>query len=805
MRSGKRSLLRRIALAALATTALSMAFFAQAAPPVQEAQTSAVRTFAIAPQSLAGALTQFGQQSGWQVSVNAALLQGKTSPGAQGAMAPAEAVTRLFSGSGLVPVINGTTVTVSAGPSGGVMQLDPVNVQAVVVPAQAQIGNNPPPYAGGQVAKGGQVGLLGNRDVMNTPFSQTNYTSQVIRDQQARMVTEVLANNPSVRMATTETAFLPSTYIRGFFVSPWDISMNGIYGVLPGQTISADFVERVEVLLGPSALLNGLPPMGSIGGTINIVPKRAEDTPITRFTAPYASNAQFGGVVDVGRRFGENKEFGIRFNGSYRNGSTGVLNQSQELGVISLGLDYRGERVRLSADLGYQHQYATAPFRNFGINAGVAVPAAPSAWSNVAQPWTFSDLEDRFGLLRGEFDLSESWTIYGALGGRTTRSTTVGGRPTITNASGAVTNPVQIIPFVSETNSEEVGLRGRFETGPIRHQLSLIGDRLFNVTSNQAPTLTMVATNLYNPVFVNSPNLPQLNANRASETELYNYGFGHVMSAVEDRIQLIWGLRRQEIVSRNYNTTTGFQTGSYYSTAVTPAVGVIFKPIQNVSLYGSFMQGLQPGTVVASNFANAGQVLAPFVSTQYEVGAKVDWGTLITTLAFFQITQPSGTANTSTNTFTADGEQRNRGVELTASGQVTEGVRVLGGITLLEGRLTRTANGTLDGRVATGVPDVQMNFGAEWDTPFLRGLTLSGRTIYTSSQYIDNANTRQIPAWFRFDLGAKYTFDVQGKPVSLRANVLNVANANYWESANSVFGIAMGAPRTFLLSASVDF
>lgn len=768
----------------------------------------AEQPFDIPAQPLASAINVFGRQAGLQVTVDAGVVSGVQAQAVSGPLTPEEAMRRMLAGTGLVARFAGDgSVTLSRAPASGSgpIQLDPVIVRGSALPTQAQIGNNPAPYAGGQVAKGGQVGLFGNRDIMDTPFSQTNYTSQVIRDQQARTVTDVLANNPSVRMATTETAFLPSTYMRGFFVSPWDISMNGIYGVIPGQTINADFVERIEVLLGPSALVNGLPPMGSIGGTINIVPKRAENTPITRFTVPYASTGQVGGVADVGRRFGENKEFGIRFNGGYRRGSTAVQNQSQEMGDVALGLDYRGERVRLSADLGYQRQYATAPFRNFGLSAGVAVPAAPSATSNVAQPWSFSDLEDRFGLLRGEYDLSDNWTAHAALGGRTTRSTTVGGRPTITNALGAITNPVQIIPFVSETDSEEVGLRGNFDTGPVHHQLSLIGNRLFNTTSNQAPTITTIASNLYNPVFTNSPNLPQLNANRASETGLLNYGFGHVMSVLEERLQLIWGLRRQEIDSRNYSTATGLQTGSYYATAVTPAVGLVVKPLKNVSLYASFMQGLQPGSVVATNFANAGQVLPPFVSTQYEVGAKVDWGRLITTLALFQINQPSGTANTVSNTFTADGEQRNRGVEFNVTGEVVDSVRVMGGVTLLEGRLTRTANGTLDGRVATGVPDVQVNFGTEWDTPFLRGLTLSGRAIYTSAQYVDNANTQQIPSWFRFDLGAKYTFDVDNRPISLRANVLNVANANYWESASSVFGLSVGAPRTFLVSASVDF
>jgi iron complex outermembrane recepter protein len=779
--------------------------------PEQIGQAAEQRTFSIPPQALQSALVLFGQQAGRQIAADGALIRGVQSPGVQGTMGVDEALRHLLTGTGFTfDSATGSIITVqkasASGLAPGAVQLDPVQVQANVVPPQAIIDNVPPPYAGGQVATGGQLGLFGNRGVMNTPFSQTSYTAQTLEDQQARTVTEVLANNPSVRMATTETSFIPSTYIRGFFVSPWDVSFNGLYGVVPGQTISADFVERVELLLGPSALLAGLPPQSSIGGMINIVPKRAQDAPITRATANYALNSQFGGHVDLGRRFGDNKEWGVRFNGSYRGGATAVQNQSQELGLAALALDYRGQWIRLALDLGYQRQYATAPFRNFGINAGIAIPAAPSAQSNVAQPWSYSDIEDRFGSFRAEVDVSDSWMLYGVLGGRSTKASTIGGRPTITNALGNFSNPIQLIPFLSQTDSEEIGLRGRFETGPISHQVSLVGNRLFNVTSNQAPTLTTAVSNIYNPTFIAAPAVPFLNANRASDSLFYSYGFGHTMSAAEERVQLIWGLRQQQIENRNYNTTSGVQTGSYNSGALSPAVGVVVKPWwPNVSFYGSYIQGLQPGQIVPANFANAGQVLAPFVSNQYEVGAKVDWGRLITTLALFQISQPNGITNTATNTFSTDGEQRNRGIELNAEGLLLDSLRVLGGVTFLQGRLAKTANGLTDGNVATGVPDVQMNIGAEWDTPFLRGLTLTGRAIYTSAQYYDNANTQQIPSWVRFDVGARYGFEVQGRPLSIKANVLNVGNNNYWESANSLFGLSMGAPRTFLLALSADF
>jgi iron complex outermembrane receptor protein len=107
-----------------------------------------------------------------------------------------------------------------------------------------------------------------------------------------------------------------------------------------------------------------------------------------------------------------------------------------------------------------------------------------------------------------------------------------------------------------------------------------------------------------------------------------------------------------------------------------------------------------------------------------------------------------------------------------------------------------------------GVPDTQMNLGAEWDVPNLAGLTLSARTLYTAAQYADGANTQQLPSWTRVDLGATYVTRIADRKVTLRARIDNVADKNYWASAGGYPGygyLVLGAPRTVALSGSVDF
>ena len=107
-----------------------------------------------------------------------------------------------------------------------------------------------------------------------------------------------------------------------------------------------------------------------------------------------------------------------------------------------------------------------------------------------------------------------------------------------------------------------------------------------------------------------------------------------------------------------------------------------------------------------------------------------------------------------------------------------------------------------------GVPEVQANIGAEWDVPGVRGLALDGRLVHTGSSYANAANTLKVGAWNRLDLGVRYLTEVQGKLVTLRLRIDNVADKNYWASVGGYPGsgyLTVSAPRTVSLSASVDF
>ncbi len=660
----------------------------------------------------------------------------------------------------------------------------------------------PPPYSGGQVARGSRAGILGNKDFMDTPFNISSYTAELIENQQANTIADVLVNNPSVR-ATSTSSYNEFWTIRGFSVT--DTSFNGLYGVTPKYLTSTDFVERVEVLTGPSALINGMAgTSGNIGGSINLVPKRAGEEPLTRLTTTYSDDSQLGGHIDIGRRFGEKKQFGVRFNGSYSSGNTTFDNESQKVRTASLGLDWRTDRARTSLDLGYQKQHIDAPTTFLSLAPSVSIPKSPASDLNFTPAWAYADSKDTFGVLHSEFDLNKDWMFFASAGGRRNSTDDMGATATLTNNLGDLTTNILNFPMEYNSHTEELGIRGRFTTGSIQHQLTLSNTRYHMDNYYLYEVVTSFSSNLYKPSwpgrqsFSNLGKLP-----RDSSITLSGIAVTDTLSTPDERLQLILGARRQQVQVDNFDST-GLKTSSYDKSATSPGVGLVFKIKNNLSFYGNYIEALQQGPTAPIGAVNVGEVFAPYKAKQSEIGLKLDGGIFATTLSAFQIKQPSGLTDPDTLIYDMVGEQRNRGLELNIFGEPVKGTRLLGGIMLLDGKMVHTTNGTYDGNTPVGVSRLTATLGAEWDTPFQPNLTLTARAVYNGSQYLDSANTLKVSPWTRLDVGARYTFKHNGTPVTLRATVTNVLNKRYWMGITRG-ALVVGAPRTLTLSATVDF
>lgn len=204
-----------------------------------------------------------------------------------------------------------------------------------------------PAFLDGQVANGGRMGMLGQQNAMDVPFSIISYTSKLVEDQQAKTIADVVANDAGVQFVQGYGNSAETFRIRGLKFDGDDMTFGGLSGVLPRQVVDAQMVDRIEIFKGANSLMNGAASSG-VGGMINLEPKHAGDTPQAKVGVDYTSDSQIGTTLDAGRRFGDNDHFGARVNLVHREGETGVPNDRRRTTLLSTGLDYNGDRFRTS-------------------------------------------------------------------------------------------------------------------------------------------------------------------------------------------------------------------------------------------------------------------------------------------------------------------------------------------------------------------------------------------------------------------------------------------------------------------------
>ncbi|MDQ7990524.1 MAG: TonB-dependent receptor [Candidatus Dactylopiibacterium sp.] len=690
------------------------------------------------------------------------------------------------------------------------------NLATVVVSASADASAEglAPAYAGGQVAKGGRVGILGTQDNLSTPFTVTSYTNTLIQNQQAASVGDVLLNDAAVRVARGFGSFQQSYLVRGMPMFSDDVSYNGLYGLLPRQYLDVQLVERVEVLRGANAFLNGAAPGGTgLGGAVNVVPKRAGNEPLTRV----ATGVQSGGLAyvatDLARRFNDDK-LGLRLNAARRDGETAVEGDQRDIRVAGLGVDYRDGGLRISGDLGYQVNNMRGTMPSVTVGAGLDVPGAPDASKSNGQPWTYSNEKDTFGTLRAEYDFNRVFTGWIAGGMRSTDEDNSLAGHTTTDMLGNSTSYRFANTRHDFVTTAEAGLRAKFATGAVGHTVTLSASKFEKEEKNAwGMSSPNYADNIYDPLVVGEPaiafrggdqNAPKV----VDRIRTQSVALADTLSLLRDTLLVTGGLRYQQIQNYGYNYTTGAQEGAYSKNAITPVAGVVYKFTPQLSAYANYIEGLIKGgkadeTHNGKIVTNAGEMTSPYRTRQVETGLKFDAGRLGGSIGVFQSrSQVFGYTETATSsTFTPLGEQRNRGVELSAYGEPVRNLKLLAGLNYLQAR-------TETGSDAIGSPKWQGNVGAEVSVPQVRGLAFDSRVIYTSAQYADVANTQRVPSWTRVDVGVRYAMPVADYLVTLRGRIENLADRNYWASAGGYPGagyLTVGAPRTYVVSATMDF
>ena len=646
------------------------------------------------------------------------------------------ATLRLTALTAAITLLAATQARAQAAPAPAAAASD-ADVQQVVVhaSADASAGGLKAPYAGGQVARGGRVGILGSQDVMDTPFNITNYTAKLIQDQQSQSIADVLQNDPAVRVARGFGNFQQAYLVRGLVIFSDDISYNGLYGLLPRQYLAAELVERVEVLRGASAFLNGAAPGGSgLGGAVNIMPKRAPEAPLTEATVGY-DDGQLSESVDVARRFGAGKELGLRANVVHREGSSDAIDgEKSRLDAALLGADFRLGGVRVSADIGSQNNQLTAITPNITIAGGVAVPRAPDASRQIAQPWTYSNERDTFGTLRAEVDILPQLTAWAAGGFREGHEANQLQSLTVTADDGTDNLYASKNARRDSIKTGEIGLRGTFATGPVKHTV-VASYGLFDSVSKNAYAFSnfggVPGGTIYDTTFTSVPAEDYFTggqlASPLTTQRIINssVALADTLGLFDDRLQVSLGARHQKIEDASFDYNTGAVTTAPNDRAgITPVVGVVFKADRQVSFYANYIEGLVAGDVAPLNVSNAGESFKPYRTKQGEFGVKVDTGRYGGTVSLFTSRKP--TYAVVGDVFGEASVQRNRGAELSVYGEAMAGVRVLGGLSLL--------HTDVGGNDAIGSPKSQFNLGLDVDVPSVPGLALNVRGVHTARQ-----------------------------------------------------------------------
>lgn len=771
------------------------------------AEDASRRSYEIPAGNLDAALTRFAGQAGVNLSVDPALMNGRRSAGLSGEYSLDEGFAQLLDGSGLrIQPVGEGAYTVAPAPSGGsTLDMAPMTVIGVNDGSAAEGAR----YTGGQVASRGSQGLLGSRHFMETPFSMTTYTSETVKNTNARTLGDLIAVDPSVRSTNPAGGRFEQFTIRGFSLFNSDVAFNGLYGIMPTYSIDMEMADRVDIIKGPSQLINGISPRGAVGGGVNLVSKRATDEPLTEFTGSYASDSQIGGALDVGRRFGEDNKFGLRFNGVKQSGDTEWNDQSIERDMAVLGLDFRGDRLRLAADLGRTERDTDAPQERVLIGAAAPVPDADDVNDNYAQAWSKARTEDTFAMVSGEYDLTDSLLVYGAAGARESEHDFLRHNVSIINEAGDFNVQPRDFTRDESVRTATAGVRNWFNTGSVSHEVNLAASYFYMDFTNGGARYATAPSNLYDPVATPTPVTPTRTDNEVyTENRFSGVALADTLGFMDDRLLLTLGARWQRVKVDDW--TNGVKGATAYDEEkVSPSAGVLYKLSDQLSLYANYMEGLSQGKIAPSTSINEDEIFPPFTSRQVEVGAKYDRGTFGVTASAFRIKQPAYETNATTEVFGPNGKRENRGIELSTFGEPIQGVRLLGGLMYIDSELTDTIGGVSDGNSAPATPEYSVNLGAEWDVPRFTGLTLTARGIHSSSQYLDQESSKQIDGWQRYDLGGRYSFQASDKDITLRATVENVLDDRSWISAgasdDSAAGLTISTPRTYLLSATVGF
>ncbi|MDG2916475.1 TonB-dependent receptor [Bisgaard Taxon 10/6] len=651
------------------------------------------------------------------------------------------------------------------------------------------------------------LSLLGRQTAFTSPISVVNYDEKAFENYQQRNVVDAISKvDSSVMNFGGETNTISGVYVRGLQLDARQISVNGLPGLYSTYNSPTAAVSSAQLIKGASTAIGGMDPEGAAGSSMNIETKRATDEDINKIGFGWFSNNRLQETFDFGRRFGANKEWGVRLNGKYRDGDTARNNYDERNKEFALGADYRGDKFRAGIDYMYSKR------ATHGARARVQdiqdltfrLPDAPDGETNLIPYWSGQTTEDQTIMGTFEYDLPYNMMLSGGLGYMDSRYYGSFGQIRMTNTDGDYSvRSMRAMDYHTRTTSGNLKLQGEFETGSVYHNWSLAFDAVKRQRDfDQSPTAKNFTANIYNPVFSRGqPTYGALVQSTNEKLGSYSLALADTAGFVNNTVRLTLGGRFQWIKQHDYATDIKAHENRF-----SPMVTLAYVPNPDLVFYGNYLEDLEPGAVDE----DTGVMAKPIVSRQIELGVRKNWNDLLTTTtSVYQLSRPGIHRITGEE----QGKERNRGVEFNIYANLfNKTLRPSLGVTYNRGELidySRYSDGAIINGSQVSSPRWIAKAAVEWDTPFINNLTLNAALQYYGKSYQDYAENYEFPSYTTVDLGAKYVAQLDAKQtLTFRVGVENLFDKNYWQVQRGRYDrsfAVLGMPRTYWANVEYSF
>ncbi|WP_419678018.1 TonB-dependent siderophore receptor [Aliarcobacter lanthieri] len=755
-------------------------------------------SFNLEKQNLEEAIKQIASKSNMPYLVDGKLLKGKTSPKLENIEGTKNALDKVLEGTGLEATIDNNTIIIKEVPTVKV-----INKTYILDDVSVTSGKSGSAEAGYLTDNITGVGLWGKRSLQDTPYSMTVIPQELIENTQANDMAQIFKMNPLTQDGGDQSGGNYKTVIRGFD------SNNAVINGMP----LADFysfttmedLERVETISGATGFLYG---GGRVGGAVNYVMKKPtlEDTRSIKI-GNYGGE-QYYGHIDLSGQIDDKNIFGYRINALYQDGDS-VADVGKEQKFVSLAFDFK-PTDNFTMDLNYAHRKLkrTNLKSVFSINDNYRPKLDVS--KNYAPDWIYTDEENDRVMTNLKWDINDIFAIRNSFIYEKSDRVMPGGQTILTRNDGAY--DVYQFKYSTQTNefknwSGNIYLDSKFETFGVNHLLTIgysenHSESLFPKDFFRTKYSTDLTLNQIKNSNIPSDIIPNSNKIHYNPTLQYkNILIGDDI-VFNDRWSALVGFNYATVIQTTYNNEV--KSSKYDKSELTPTLSLMYKPFDDLTTYVTYIESLEQGTIVGDDYSNRGEVLSPYVSKQYEVGAKYSLNdSVLLTGALFRIEKANEYEDNTTTplpTLSQDGEQIHQGIELTLTGKVTDNLTIFGGGTLMDIEVEKADNPTIEGKKPINAASKMAKLYAEYNIPFISGLTVTGGAYYTGEKYGNTTNTDKIPSYTLYDAGLRYKTKLDKFPTTFLLNVSNLTGKDYWASGNY-----LGDPRSVAFSMKMEF